>query len=80
MDDILVFGKDKEDHDQNLRAVMQTIRASGLKLNKSKCQFGKSEIQFFGHIIGKQGTKPNPEKIRAITESLVPPTSQSYVT
>lgn len=27
MDDILVFGKDKEDHDQNLNTVMQTIRA-----------------------------------------------------
>ena len=41
MDDILMFGKDREEHDRNLRAVMQTVRASGLKLNREKCQFGK---------------------------------------
>lgn len=62
IDDILVFGKDKEDHDKNLSAVMQTIRASGLKLNKDKFQLGKTEIQYFGHIIRKDGIKPNPEK------------------
>lgn len=72
MDDILVFGKDKEDHDQNLNTVMQTIRASGLKLNKDKCQFGKTEIQYFGHIIGKDGIKPNPGEVRAITELTSP--------
>uniref|UniRef100_A0A1A8F641 Gypsy retrotransposon integrase-like protein 1 n=1 Tax=Nothobranchius korthausae TaxID=1143690 RepID=A0A1A8F641_9TELE len=72
MDDILVFGRDQEEHDRNLEAVMQTIRASGLKLNRAKCQFGKSEIKYFGHIIGKEGIKPNPEKIRAITEMLPP--------
>lgn len=72
MDDILVFGKDKEDHDRNLSAVMQTVKASGLKLNKDKCQFEKSEIKYFGHIVGKDGIRPNPEKVRAITELLSP--------
>lgn len=62
MDDILVYGKDMKDHDQNLQAVMQTIRASGLKLNKDKCQFRKTEINYFGHIIGKDGIKPDTEK------------------
>lgn len=68
MDDILVYSKNKKDHDWNLQAVMQTIKASGLKLNKSKCQFGKSEIHYFGHIIGKDGIRPNTEKVRAIAE------------
>lgn len=62
MDDILIFGKDKEDHDRNLQAVMKTIKASGLKLNKDKCQFRKPEIHYFGHIIGKNGIKPDTEK------------------
>lgn len=68
MDDILVYGKDMKDHDQNLQAAMQTIRASGLKLNKDKCQFRKTEINYFGHIIGKDGIKPDTEKVRAIAE------------
>ncbi|KAI2648690.1 Transposon Ty3-G Gag-Pol polyprotein [Labeo rohita] len=68
MDDILVFGRDKEEHDRNLKAVLKSIRESGLKLNKEKCHFGKSEIQFFGHIIGKDGICPDTNKVRAITE------------
>ena len=68
MDDILFFGKDREEHDRNLRAVMQTVRASGLKLNREKCQFGKSEIKYFGHIVGKDGIKPSTEKVRAISD------------
>ena len=47
-DDILVWGKDKEDHDQNLRAVMNRIQKSGLKLNKSKCAFGLNQLKYCG--------------------------------
>ncbi len=39
MDDILVFGRDKEEHDRNLKAVLKSIKISGLKLNKEKCHF-----------------------------------------
>lgn len=60
--------KTKKTTKKNLRAVMQTIRASGLKLNKDKCQFGKSEILYFRHIIGKDGIKPDRGKVRAIAE------------
>lgn len=68
MDDILVFGRDKEEHDQNLKAVLKTIRESGLKLNKDKCHFGKSDIQYFGHVVGKEGIRPDTNKVTAITE------------
>ncbi|KAF0047687.1 hypothetical protein F2P81_001320 [Scophthalmus maximus] len=38
------------------------------KLNRDKCQFGKTEIQYFGHIIGKDGIKPKPQRVRDISE------------
>ncbi len=41
MDDILVFGETQDKHDQNLKRVMETIRASGLRLNKEKCRFSQ---------------------------------------
>lgn len=59
MDNIMAFGKDKENHDCNVRAVMHTIKSSGLKLNKNKCQFGKSELQYSRHIIGKDSIRPH---------------------
>ncbi|XP_026016758.1 uncharacterized protein K02A2.6-like [Astatotilapia calliptera] len=68
MDDILVFGANKEEHDQRLGAVLQTIKASGLKLNRSKCHFGKNELQFFGHIISADGVKPDDGKVEAIAK------------
>ncbi|GAA6087519.1 uncharacterized protein K02A2.6-like [Tachysurus ichikawai] len=55
MDDIMVFSRDIEEHVQNLMAVFRTIRESGLKLNKDKCHFAKSEIQYFQLVIGKDG-------------------------
>jgi hypothetical protein len=45
-------------------------------LNKSKCKFRKKELGYFGHRVGKNGVKPDPEKVRAIVE-LPPPTSVS---
>ena len=76
MDDILVYGKSVEEHDSNLEEVLNTVQSSGLKLNKSKCEFRKEELGYFGHRVGKNGVKPDPEKVRAIVE-LSPPTSVS---
>ena len=71
-DDILVWGKDKEDHDQNLRAVMDRIQKSGLKLNKSKCAFGLHQLKYCGHIFSDKGVKADPSKIEAITKMPTP--------
>ena len=59
-DHILVWGKDKEDHDQNLRAVMNRIQKSGLKLNKSKCAFALNQLKYCGHIFSDKGIKAEP--------------------
>lgn len=68
MDDILVFGANKEEHNKRLKAVLRTVKDSSLKLNKAKCYFAKSEIRYFGHIISAEGMKPDPAKVKAITE------------
>ena len=68
MDDILVYGKDQEEHDKNLSAVLQTISDSGLKLNRDKCQFSKGELHYFGHIISRDGIRPDPSKVKAIED------------
>lgn len=52
--------------------MLQTIKDSGLKLNRDKCHFRKTEIQYFGHIIGQDGIKPDSSKVKAITEMASP--------
>jgi transposase InsO family protein len=76
MDDILVYGKDAEEHDARLNKVMKTIEMSGLKLNEAKCQIKKDKLTYFGHIVGAGGVQPNPEKVKAIME-LQPPNNVS---
>ncbi|RXN15927.1 putative protein K02A2.6-like isoform X1 [Labeo rohita] len=46
---------------------METIQASGLRLNKEKCRFSQPELNFLGQVVTKQGIAPNPERVKAIT-------------
>ena len=56
--------------------MLERIERSGMTLKKEKCEFGKSEIKFLGHVISSTGIKPDPEKIKAILE-ILPPTSKT---
>ena len=68
MDDVLIHGKNEEEHDQRLKGVLQHIEQSGLKLNKDKCIFGKEQLTYFGHLVGAHGIRPHSEKVKAICE------------
>ncbi|KAL8615932.1 hypothetical protein ACOMHN_034608 [Nucella lapillus] len=65
-DDILIYSKTEKDHAGDLDRVMKKITGANLKLNEGKCEFRKKEIEFLGHIITKDGVKPDPEKVAAI--------------
>lgn len=66
MDDILIFGKTLNEHNQNLQSVLKVLKANDLKAMPTKCSFLKSEVQFLGHIISAQGVKTDPKKIEAM--------------
>ena len=55
LDNIVVSGGSEEEHDKNLKSVLDVIKKSGLKLNEEKCVFGQKQIEFLGHIIGAEG-------------------------
>ena len=62
MDDVLVYGRDQEDHDK-LEAVLQRIQSAGVTLDLDKCEFSKDQLKFLGHIINKDGVRADPAKI-----------------
>ena len=68
IDDVLVFGRTKEEHDARLEATLQNLQPAGVTLNPNKCQFGKTELRFLGHLITEQGIQPDPEKTAAIAK------------
>ena len=76
MDDILVFGEDQEEYDTRLLAVLKRIEKAGATLNPDKCEFGRTNLKFLGHIIDKTGITADPDKTYAIMK-MSPPTSVS---
>ena len=71
MDDVLVFGKDKSEHDARLTAVLKFIESAGVTLNPEKCDFGQNRLKFLGHI-DEKGITADPDKIAAIREKQTP--------
>ncbi len=76
LDDIIVYGRTLQDHNEKLREIFKTLRANNLKVKTSKCCFLRREIQFLGHIIDKNGIRPNPKTIDAIMKFPTPKTAK----
>ena len=78
VDDLLIHGRAKQEHDSRLRDVLAVARAAGLKFNMKKCRIGLSEVKYVGHVISKDGLKPNPERVEAIN-NMPTPTCKTYL-
>lgn len=72
LDDIVVYAASLESHKQKLIEVFQRLRQNSLKLNPDKCEFLRREVTYLGHIISKDGIRPNPEKVEVIQKFPVP--------
>ena len=72
IDDILVHGTDKKEHDERLRKVLRRLQDMNVTLNPEKCKFARNQVQFLGHIIDGDGIHADPEKVTAITDMAVP--------
>ena len=62
LDDITVFSKIPEEHNQRLRGVFEKLSAAGLQLKLSKCECFKSQTAYLGHIFSKDGIETDPKK------------------
>ena len=67
-DDILIGGKNMEEHNRTLEMVSQRALDYGITFNLGKCQFGMDELEFYGYRFTKDGLKPSPDKIRAVKD------------
>ena len=67
-DDVVIYGKNNDDHDNNLRNLLTRCKEHGIKLNPDKCQLNVPEINFLGHVVSASGLKPDPAKMEAIVE------------
>ena len=74
IDDILVSSHSVEEHLQDLERLFTILNDNGLVVNRAKCSFGQSSLEFLGYQVDKDGVRPLPERVVAIQETS-PPTS-----
>jgi len=66
LDDVLVYSRTFDAHLEHLRLVFDRFREAGLKLKPSKCHFGQKKVKFPGHVISKDGVRPDPVLLKSI--------------
>src|ERR1044072_9386346 len=66
IDDILIYSKNQEEHEEHLRLVFQIMREKKLYANPSKCEFWLDEVKFLGHVISKEGIAVDPAKVETV--------------
>uniref|UniRef100_A0A2N9H1P0 Reverse transcriptase n=1 Tax=Fagus sylvatica TaxID=28930 RepID=A0A2N9H1P0_FAGSY len=66
IDDILVYSKSLEEHEDHLRIVLQILRDKKLYAKLKKCEFWLNQVVFLGHVVSKDGITVDPSKIEAV--------------
>ena len=72
LDDILIYSKNEEEHEEHLRMVLKLLREHKLYAKLRKCDLYKDRIHYLGHIISYEGISVNPIKIEAIMKCPTP--------
>jgi hypothetical protein len=72
IDDILIYSKNEEEHEQHLKIILQTLRDHKLYAKFDKCDFYQRKIQYSGHVISEDNIAVDPENIKAIMEWPIP--------
>ena len=62
IDDIVIFSQSWEEHLTHLQKVFSCLQTAKLTINVSKCQFGRNEVRYLGHVIGGGTVRPDPQK------------------
>jgi ribonuclease HI len=78
IDDILIFSKTEEEHENHLRLVLEKLRSNQLYAKFGKCEFWLTEVAFLGHVISAGGVSVDPSKVKDVL-NWMPPTNVSEI-
>ena len=65
-DDIIVHGVTKEQHNKNMRSLMDCAHVNGLVFNPEKCSLKTDSVMFLRCLYERNGIRPDPAKVEAI--------------
>jgi hypothetical protein len=78
INDILIFSKTEEEHENHLRKVLEKLRSNQLYAKFSKCEFWLTEVAFLRHVISARGVSIDPSKVKDVL-NWMPPTNASEI-
>lgn len=67
LDNILIASTDEQNHDEQVRQVLQRLDDAGIVINVAKCQYARRQVLFLGHSVNAEGIAPDVERVKAIT-------------
>ncbi|GJR42847.1 putative reverse transcriptase domain-containing protein [Tanacetum coccineum] len=68
IDDILIYSKNKKEHKEHLKQILELLKKEELYAKFSKCEFWIPKVQFLGHVIDSEGIHVDPAKIESIKD------------
>jgi hypothetical protein len=68
IDNILVFLKSMEEHEEHLQIILQRLREHQLYAKFSKCKFWTKEVPFLGHVVSPEGIMVDPSKVKEVLD------------
>ena len=68
IDDILIYSRTKEEHEQHLRLTLKVLRQYQLYAKLSKCEFWLRSVTFLGHVVSDKGVEVDPMKSEIVKE------------
>ena len=72
IDDVIILGKDFEDHLKNLQLTFERFRKHNLKLKPKKCSLFHTQTLFLGRVVSSDGVSVNPENVQHVKSWPVP--------
>ncbi|GJR51364.1 hypothetical protein Tco_1401885 [Tanacetum coccineum] len=74
IDDILIYSKSKQEHEEHLKIILELLKKEELYAKFSKCEFWIPKVQFLGHVIDNKGIHVDPAKIESVKDWASPKT------
>jgi hypothetical protein len=80
LDDILLFSRSLEEHEEHLRALFDRLQRYGIPINPAKCVFRAPDVGFFGYKVSAEGSQPLEQRVTHLQDCQPPKTaSQLHV-
>ncbi|KAF7116923.1 hypothetical protein CNMCM5793_005553 [Aspergillus hiratsukae] len=68
LDDILIYSQTEEEHVRHVSEVLERLQRHNLYAKLSKCSFHQTEVKFLGFIVGRDGVRMDPDRVKTVQE------------